>query len=97
MFNLLDYSQNSLKEFLQSQGEAPYRAQQILKWIHQVGETDFLKMSNLSLKLRNYLHENACIKLPKVVKTQQAKDFTYKWLLELECGNCLDTITTFKL
>lgn len=92
MINLLNYSRSDLAAFLKEQGEAPYRATQLLKWIHQLGETDFLNMSNLSLSLRKRLSEIACIKIPTLVKTLASQDGTYKWLLKLECGNSIETV-----
>lgn len=92
MINLLNYSRSNLEAFLKEQGEAPYRATQLLKWIHQLGETDFFNMSNLSLSLRKHLSEIACIKVPTLIKTLASKDGTYKWLLKLECGNAIETV-----
>lgn len=92
MVNLLNYSHTALQAYLTSIGEAPYRATQLFQWIHQVGETDFSKMTNLSKACRQTLAEQACIALPEVVTTQQATDGTCKWLLRLSCGNCIETV-----
>ena len=92
MVNLLDYSQAKLRVLLQELGEAPYRTTQLMQWIHQVGETDFSKMTNLSKAFRQKLSETACIQGPEAVKTQVSKDGTYKWLLKLSCGNCIETV-----
>lgn len=92
MVNLLNYSRAQLQAFLKELGEAPYRATQIMQWIHQVGETDFSKMTNLSKALRQRLSETACVRGPEAVKTQCASDGTYKWLLKLDCGNCIETV-----
>src|SRR3990167_4506357 len=92
MINLLDYSRAALIDFLAKIGEAPYRATQLLKWIHQIGETDFLQMSNLSMALRKELARIACVRVPKLEKTQASSDGTYKWLLKLDCGNSIETV-----
>ncbi|MCX7115342.1 MAG: 23S rRNA (adenine(2503)-C(2))-methyltransferase RlmN [Gammaproteobacteria bacterium] len=92
MVNLLDYSCLSLRDFLISIGEAPYRATQLFQWIHQVGETDFSKMTNLSKVLRQKLTEHACVQLPEVVSMQRATDGTCKWLFQLSCGNRIETV-----
>ncbi len=92
MVNLLDYSCESLRDFLTSIGEAPYRATQLFQWIHQVGETDFSKMTNLSKVLRKKLEEHACVQLPEVVTMQRATDGTCKWLFQLSCGNRIETV-----
>jgi 23S rRNA (adenine2503-C2)-methyltransferase len=92
MVNLLDYSQAKLKVFLQELGEAPYRATQLMQWMHQVGETDFSKMTNLSKAFRQRLSEAAVVQGPEAVKTQCSSDGTHKWLLKLSCGNCIETV-----
>ena len=33
--NLLDFDREGMELFFQELGEKPYRAQQVLKWIHQ--------------------------------------------------------------
>ncbi|MEN1729676.1 MAG: bifunctional tRNA (adenosine(37)-C2)-methyltransferase TrmG/ribosomal RNA large subunit methyltransferase RlmN, partial [Pseudomonadota bacterium] len=39
--NLLGLDREGLVEFFAQLGEKPYRARQILQWIHQRGVTDF--------------------------------------------------------
>ena len=90
--NLLDLSQQRMRDFLVELGEAPYRATQLLKWIHQVGEVDFNRMTNLSKAFRQKLIDTACIQVPEAVKTQASQDGTHKWLLKLSCGNSIETV-----
>ena len=61
--NLLDFNRQALGEYFAQIGEKPFRAQQVFKWMHQVGETDFAAMSNLSLALRERLAETADCRL----------------------------------
>ena len=49
--NLLGLSASRLSEFFEEIGEKKFRATQIIKWIHQEGECDFQKMTNLSKDL----------------------------------------------
>ena len=43
-------------------GEKPFRARQLLRWVHRNGESDFECMSDLSKPLRERLREVAtCI------------------------------------
>ncbi len=92
MENLLGYNLQDLGEFFQRMGEPAYRASQLLKWIHQQGETDFEKMTNFSQKLRTKLSETATIELPKVTFHRVSQDGTQKWLLELHCGNAIEMV-----
>ena len=90
--NLLNLNLAELSEWVKSLGEPAYRAQQLMRWIHQLGITDFAQMTNLSKLFRQKLLENAEIILPEIVVRQHAKDGTRKWLLRLSCGNCIETV-----
>ncbi len=90
--NLLDLSIDQLRQFFSSLGEKPFRATQMLKWVHQQGVTDFALMTNFGLKLRTRLAESAELSLPKLEKTHSSNDGTIKWLLKLKCGNCVETV-----
>lgn len=90
--NLLDFDREEMQLFFQGLGEKPYRAQQVLKWIHQIGIKDIEMMSNLSKLLRNQLKLIAQIDLPETVFEQKSEDGTRKWLLRLSDGNCIETV-----
>src|SRR3990167_3826586 len=90
--NLLGLDRKSMQEFFVSIGEKPYRADQILKWIHFNGLTDFQLMTNISKDLRNKLAEVAEVVMPEVLYEKAAVDGTYKWLLKLADGNCIETV-----
>lgn len=90
--NLLNYNYQQMRELLSSWGEKPYRAQQIVQWIHQSGLVDFAQMTNLGKALREKLSRLACIKVPEIVTCQKSNDGTHKWLLKLDCGNCIETV-----
>lgn len=90
--NLLNFNEAQLRDYFSAIGEQPYRARQVLQWIHQFGQTDFSQMSNLGKALRSKLSELAEIRLPEIVTTQISNDGTHKWLLKLACGNCIETV-----
>jgi len=90
--NLSGLNRAALKAFFASQGEKPFRAQQVLQWIHQRGVSDFEAMTDLSKDLRAKLADIAEINTPKVVREQLAADGTRKWLLQLTDGNCIETV-----
>jgi 23S rRNA (adenine2503-C2)-methyltransferase len=90
--NLLDYNQLQMRQLFEGLGEQPYRAQQVMKWIHQVGCYQFSQMSNLGKNLKLRLEEVAEIRLPEIIECQQSADGTHKWLLKLSCGNCIETV-----
>ena len=90
--NLIGYERIALTEFMAELGEPSYRADQILKWIHQRSETRFDAMTDLSKPLRKRLNEIANIEGLKVASEIQSSDGTRKWLLELAEGNCVETV-----
>ncbi|OGI44336.1 MAG: 23S rRNA (adenine(2503)-C(2))-methyltransferase [Candidatus Muproteobacteria bacterium RIFCSPHIGHO2_01_FULL_65_16] len=90
--NLLDLGRRGLEDFFAGIGEKPYRAAQMLQWIHQFGLDDFDAMTNLSKELRARLKETAVIRPPAVTQDQLAADGTRKWLLQLDDGNAVETV-----
>ncbi len=90
--NLIGYERIALTEFMAEFGEPSYRADQILKWIHQRSETRFDTMTDLSKPLRKRLNEMAKIEGLKVASEVLSSDGTRKWLLELAEGNCVETV-----
>jgi 23S rRNA (adenine2503-C2)-methyltransferase len=90
--NLLGLSVSKLGDFFEHLGEKRFRATQMVKWIHQMGERDFDQMTNLSKSLREKLHESAEISLPEVVSCQDSADGTRKWLIKVEGGSCIEMV-----
>lgn len=90
--NLLGLDRAAMREFFLSIGEKPYRAEQVLKWIHFNGVQDFNAMTNISKDLRQKLTECAEIKLPQILFEKEASDGTYKFLIRLDDGNCIETV-----
>lgn len=90
--NLLNFNYQQMREFFSSIGEKPFRAQQLMQWIHQAGFNEFSQMSNLGKSLRQKLSEIAEIRLPEIIEEQKSADGTCKWLLKLDCGNSVETV-----
>ena len=90
--NLLDFSHEAMKEWFASTGEKPFRATQVIKWLHQMGVDDVAQMTNLSKPLRAFLQEHAEIRAPEIVMEQQSADGTCKWVLRLADGNAIETV-----
>ena len=82
--NLFDLDRAALERFFVSVDEKPFRAKQVMQWIHQRGETDFAKMTDLSKNLRLKLDQVATVHLPVVSVDQHSKDGTRKWLLHID-------------
>ncbi len=90
--NLMGMSQDKLEAFFSSLGEKPFRATQVLKWIHQFGVTDFDLMSNISKALRLKLKETAVIEAPEVVKQLDSVDGTRKFLIKVGGDNLIESV-----
>jgi len=88
--NLLGLDRAGLEAFFIANGDKKFRATQVMKWIHQLGVTDFQQMNNLSKELRNKLSEISGIQNLQVAEDQMSKDDTRKWSLELPDGNNIE-------
>ncbi len=90
--NLLGLTRPKMAELLVSLGEKPFRAQQILKWIHHAGVDDIDAMTNISKVLRAKLKEVAEIRPPQVVSQHDSADGTRKWAIGVGNGNLVETV-----
>jgi len=90
--NLLNLDAAQLVSFFADIGEKPFRAKQLLRWMHQFGEADFTQMSDLAKPLREKLGTNAVIEVPRVVSDTTAADGTRKWLIDVGAGNAVETV-----
>ncbi len=81
-----------MEAFFVEIGEKPFRATQLLQWIHQRGVADFSAMTNLSKPLRTRLAERCEIRVPEIVYAQKSADGTCKWLLQLDDLNRIETV-----
>jgi len=90
--NLLGLNRKALEELMVSLGEKPFRAQQILKWIHSNGLCDFNGMTNLSKAFREKLAAIATIHAPEIAFQNTSQDGTHKWVLKLNDGNCIEAV-----
>lgn len=92
MKNIKDYNLDELKQELANLGEKPYRAEQIFKWLYIEKVKTFNEMTNLSLELRKKLEENYTMCNYKILKKQESKDGTIKYLFDVLDGNAIETV-----
>ena len=90
--NLLGLPLGKLEDFFDSIGEKKFRATQLIKWIHQEGQREFSKMTNLSKSLRETLACKCEIKLPEIVSCDESSDGTKKWLIKVDGGSCIEMV-----
>ncbi|WP_274571219.1 23S rRNA (adenine(2503)-C(2))-methyltransferase RlmN [Neisseria leonii] len=90
--NLLNYDLPALTGHFAQMGEKPFRAKQVMRWIHQGGAENFDEMSDLAKTLRAKLNEQAEVGVPALMTAQQSRDGTRKWLLDVGTGNGVETV-----
>lgn len=83
---------DELKQFFVSQGEKPFRAQQVHEWLWHKSAKDFDQMSNLSLAVRELLKSNFVINHIKVDKMQRSEDGTIKNAVMLHDGLIVESV-----
>jgi 23S rRNA (adenine2503-C2)-methyltransferase len=90
--NLLGLDRKAMEAFCAGIGEKPFRASQLLQWIHQRGVDDFERMTNLSKAFRARLAETCEIRAPEIVLAQKSSDGTCKWVLQTDARNRIETV-----
>ena len=92
MVNLLDLDRDALSAHCERLGEKPFRAVQLLRWIHQRGAADFTQMTDLARSLRERLPAQALVAAPPVLSEQASDDGTTKWLFDVGGGNAVEAV-----
>jgi len=90
--NLLDFDQLKLAGFFAELGEKPFRAKQLMRWMHHFGVSDFGQMTDVAKSLREKLAQVAEIRPPLVKAEQISDDGTRKWLIDVGAGNGVETV-----
>ena len=90
--NLLGLAPEPLEAFFDGLGEKPFRARQVMQWIHQRSARDFEAMTDLSKPLRAKLDEVADIELPALLSEHKSVDGTVKWLFGSGAGQAIETV-----
>lgn len=92
MKNIKNYNLEDIKKELQEIGEKAFRAEQIFKWLYDEKVQSFDEMTNLSLPLREKLKNNYTMCNFNIIKKQEAKDGTIKYLFDVLDGNAIETV-----
>jgi len=92
LVNLLNFNQPQLAQWFAEIGEKPFRAKQLMRWMHHYGVHDFELMTDIAKLLRQKLVEEAEITLPTVQLEQVSHDGTRKWLIGADASNSIETV-----
>ena len=81
--NLLDFDAAGLTAFFAEHDEKPFRARQVLRWIHRFGQHDFAAMTDIAKSLRAKLEIMARITPPAILSDRLSDDGTRKFLFDV--------------
>ena len=90
--NLLGLDAQGMERFFAGLGEKPFRARQVLKWIHRRGAAGFGEMTDIARELRAKLAASAAIEPPAVAGDSSSADGTRKWLLKVDGANAVEAV-----
>ncbi|WP_018989036.1 23S rRNA (adenine(2503)-C(2))-methyltransferase RlmN [Aromatoleum toluclasticum] len=90
--NLLDFDVDGLVAWFAERGEKPFRARQVMRWMHRFGETEFDNMTDVAKSLRAKLAQEACIRPPQAIRDTVSADGTRKWLLDVGSANAVEAV-----
>lgn len=90
--NLLGLDLEALTAELQELGHKPFRAKQLLRWVHQRGEADFSQMTDLAKAFRSELEGHYCVQTLNPILDKTSSDGTRKWLFDVGNNNAIETV-----
>lgn len=90
--NLLDFDVDGLIDWFAARGEKPFRAKQVMRWIHRFGVSDFSQMTDVAKALRAALEADASVAVPQAIRDSVSEDGTRKWLLDVGNGNAIESV-----
>jgi len=90
--NLLDFDAAGMAAYFAEHGEKPFRARQVLRWMHRFGQGDFDAMTDLAKSLREKLKVMAAVTPPAIVSDKLSDDGTRKFLFDVGGGNAVETV-----
>lgn len=90
--NLLDFDAAGLLTLFAGYGEKPFRAKQVLRWMHRFGQDDFDSMTDLAKTLREKLKVLATVLPPQIISDKLSDDGTRKFLFDVGNGNAVESV-----
>ncbi|NCC27417.1 MAG: 23S rRNA (adenine(2503)-C(2))-methyltransferase RlmN [Gammaproteobacteria bacterium] len=91
--NLLDLDLADCERLVLGLGFKAFHGRSLFKWIHKHGVVDYDAMTDLSRALRDALRETVEIRLPRIIHDRPSADGTIKWIMELEDGQRIETVS----
>ena len=91
-YPLLGMTLVELQSLAKRLGMPGFAAKQIASWLYDKKVASIDEMTNLSLDLRNKLKQNYTICNYNILKKQESKDGTIKYLFDVLDGNAIETV-----
>ena len=89
---IYDYTLEDLEGYFIAKGQKPYRARQIFSWLYKKRVTSFRDMSDISKKAQEELEEDFGFMELEVIRKQESKDGTVKFLYKLWDGALIEAV-----
>ena len=90
--NLLGLDFATLTRLVEQWGGKPFRAKQLMQWVHQRGVDDFDAMTDLAKDFRQRLRGECVVEPSPVLTQQRSSDGTRKWLFDVGHGNAIESV-----
>lgn len=85
-------SRQGIASLMSDLGQPAFRTTQIVKWLYARGATTFDEMTDLPSALRDRLSHECVIGSGSVIRRQESKDGTRKYLVEFDDGTAVETV-----
>ena len=92
IYDALELSLNDWQILFAEWGEQKFRAAQVCQWIYAKKVFNYHDMSNLSKTLREKLSDNILMSLPVLIRQQNSRDGTKKFLWQLSDGARIESV-----
>lgn len=90
--SIYDLSEEDFKEYLESLGQKPFRAKQIIEWVYRKRIKSFDEITNMKKDFIEQLKNDFEISLLTLETHQISQDGTQKFLFKLNDGNFIETV-----
>ena len=90
--DLLGLDRAALVALMGEWGEKPFRAHQLMRWLHRRLEADPQRMTDLSRSAREAVAAQGAVAEPRIVSDHRSDDGTRKWLIDVGAGNAVETV-----
>jgi 23S rRNA (adenine2503-C2)-methyltransferase len=92
MMDFAELELSELEDTLEAFGRPRFHARQLYRWVHRRGVTEFARMTDLPIRLRDELGSRFRIATPELVRREVSADGTTKFLLKLADDRLIESV-----